>query len=97
MYEYGTWVGNDTMFGMAAVVAIVLLARRLGHDWRPAGRMFGVAVMLFFAAMVLGVLIITGVWGDDFRLAASRLAAVCVPLGWLATAVAAMIVGHTRD
>jgi drug/metabolite transporter (DMT)-like permease len=91
MYEYGTWVGNDTMFGMAAVVAIVLLARRLGHDWRPAGRMLGVA------AMVLGVLIITGVWGDDFRLAASRLAAVCVPLGWLATAVAAMIVGHTRD
>ena len=80
-------IGFEVGLGLFALVYIVVAARQGGHDWRPAGRVLGVAAVAFAGAIVLRSLPPSA----NGTLAAG----IFTALGWLAVVVSAMIMGQT--
>jgi hypothetical protein len=74
---------SDAALGLFAVVLVILLSRRVGGDWRPAGKVLGVAAAAFVGAIVL----------RSFPDGQSGLAAagVFTAVGFLVTVIGAMI------
>ena len=41
------------LFGLVMVVLVIVLARRLGHEWEAAGKFLGPAAALFVGALLV--------------------------------------------
>lgn len=80
-------IGFEVGLGLFAIVYLVVAGRKAGFDWRPAGRVLGVAAAAFAGAIVLRSV--------PHSPSGALAAGIFTALGWLCVVISAMIAGQT--
>ena len=68
---------GGAVYGLIAMIAVVMLSKRLGYEWREAGRKLWISVAFFVLAVILQGAAIVTTEGDP-----AIVGCACAGIGW---------------